>query len=635
MGIPEILGEEYAHQHNMQEVCEACVGVAAEKRPADVKAFFADYFSGAQTAPKGGLSEADTAWLEANKVREKLSDACVSLRQALPNEPLAWLANHFKQTNTVPAPPRGPYSVDLEAGRSYFLCTCGQSKKQPFCDGAHNAVNQEHGTSFRPRQLKAEKTETISVCGCPESRETGSCGCTDDKGPMLVPDIEDVPPKCAQCKPYVEAVQSGKKYMYCACGHTDNQPYCDGTHRAVNKRDGTSFAPKAYTAPETGRTAFCGCRRTKAPEGIKCDGTHRSLDADGIKNAPTPTPEAPAAGPSDATKFEARVACRGPIYEDVEVGKTYYYCTCGYSRNQPYCDGSHRAINEEHGTNFKPTPYTPEFTTTVSFCGCRKSLEGAICDGSHLDLPAEVGGRDIVAYDFVPHKVIETTSYNHDSQVIKLKSDTPGEPLETSYHFSVRIDGKVRPYTPITYDAAKGEVSLVIKKVDGGAVSPAMVGMKVGDVVEMKGPAPGEYHWQKGVHKSLLLLGGGSGLTPVFQVLQQVCLDLADEAVPSTVVHLVFSNKTVADILLREEIEAWAKKYPAIVKTAVLCVTRDSDVPAPLHKGRMDADLISTFISPEAVPTSHVLICGTPEYNKASAAICTKLGYENQQITVC
>jgi CDGSH-type Zn-finger protein len=74
---------------------------------------------------------------------------------------------------------------------------------------------------------------------------------------------------------------------------------------------------------------------------------------------------------------EPTIAQRGPYPVDVEAGKTYYWCSCGRSASQPFCDGSHK------GSEFTPQPYTAEASATVYFCGCKHSAKGALCDGSH------------------------------------------------------------------------------------------------------------------------------------------------------------------------------------------------------------------------------------------------------------
>ena len=66
-----------------------------------------------------------------------------------------------------------------------------------------------------------------------------------------------------------------------------------------------------------------------------------------------------------------------PIAVDVEEGKNYLWCSCGQSKNQPFCDMSHR------GTEFKPIKFTAEENKTVYFCHCKQTNNQPFCDGSH------------------------------------------------------------------------------------------------------------------------------------------------------------------------------------------------------------------------------------------------------------
>ena len=66
-----------------------------------------------------------------------------------------------------------------------------------------------------------------------------------------------------------------------------------------------------------------------------------------------------------------------PIGVDVVEGKTYFWCTCGKSSKQPFCDGSHK------GTEFSPLVYKAEQSKKVFFCTCKKTKDQPLCDGSH------------------------------------------------------------------------------------------------------------------------------------------------------------------------------------------------------------------------------------------------------------
>ena len=74
------------------------------------------------------------------------------------------------------------------------------------------------------------------------------------------------------------------------------------------------------------------------------------------------------------------IAQKSPYAVDVEAGKSYYWCACGQSKNQPFCDGSHK------GSSFTPVKWDATDSKTVYFCGCKHSGKGALCDGSHNKL---------------------------------------------------------------------------------------------------------------------------------------------------------------------------------------------------------------------------------------------------------
>ena len=77
---------------------------------------------------------------------------------------------------------------------------------------------------------------------------------------------------------------------------------------------------------------------------------------------------------------EPNIAQKAPYAVAVEAGKTYYWCACGKSAKQPFCDGSHK------GSDFVPKAVTAEKDGNAYFCGCKHSKNGAYCDGSHKAL---------------------------------------------------------------------------------------------------------------------------------------------------------------------------------------------------------------------------------------------------------
>jgi CDGSH-type Zn-finger protein len=74
---------------------------------------------------------------------------------------------------------------------------------------------------------------------------------------------------------------------------------------------------------------------------------------------------------------EPIVAQKAPFPIEVKVGRSYWWCACGRSRNQPFCDGSHA------GTGLTPIEYKAEAERKVFFCGCKSSGKSPLCDGTH------------------------------------------------------------------------------------------------------------------------------------------------------------------------------------------------------------------------------------------------------------
>ncbi|MDW3193071.1 MAG: CDGSH iron-sulfur domain-containing protein [Cytophagales bacterium] len=77
---------------------------------------------------------------------------------------------------------------------------------------------------------------------------------------------------------------------------------------------------------------------------------------------------------------EPTIAAKQPIPVELEAGKPYFWCTCGESKNQPFCDGAHK------GGEFTPQKITVEESKTYYMCQCKHTANPGFCDGKHKNL---------------------------------------------------------------------------------------------------------------------------------------------------------------------------------------------------------------------------------------------------------
>ena len=77
------------------------------------------------------------------------------------------------------------------------------------------------------------------------------------------------------------------------------------------------------------------------------------------------------------------IAAKTPAKIELEEGKKYFWCRCGLSKKQPFCDGSHT------DTEFTPLAFTAEKSGPAFLCQCKRSAKAPFCDGTHSRLDDE------------------------------------------------------------------------------------------------------------------------------------------------------------------------------------------------------------------------------------------------------
>jgi cytochrome-b5 reductase len=131
---------------------------------------------------------------------------------------------------------------------------------------------------------------------------------------------------------------------------------------------------------------------------------------------------------------------------------------------------------------------------------------------------------------------------------------------------------------------------------------------QVGDSIEVKGPLS-KMKYSPNMKKSIGMVAGGTGITPMLQVIQEILKNPADH----TSVHLVFANDKEEDILLKATLDTLAAKHKNFKVTYVLA---KPSAAWKGHKGYVGADLLHATM-PKPSADSLVLVCGPPGFMEA------------------
>jgi cytochrome-b5 reductase len=204
--------------------------------------------------------------------------------------------------------------------------------------------------------------------------------------------------------------------------------------------------------------------------------------------------------------------------------------------------------------------------------------------------------------------LVEKFNLSHDTIrfVFRLPHKNSVLGLPTGQHVAIRheVDGKqlARSYTPTSSNKDLGRLELTIKIYPTGKLTPWLSKLQIGDTAEIRGPK-GEMKYHKNLVKELGMIAGGTGITPMFQIIRRICEDPRDD----TKTTLVYANKTEEDILLRKELNAFADKYDQF-KVHYVLSNPAKGWQGP--KGRVNKKMIEEWLPAPAGMDSKVLICG-------------------------
>jgi len=188
------------------------------------------------------------------------------------------------------------------------------------------------------------------------------------------------------------------------------------------------------------------------------------------------------------------------------------------------------------------------------------------------------------------------------------------------------LEGKdvSRPYTPVSSDEEKGYMDLVIKVYPEGKMSQHLLKLQVGGTIEMRGPqgrlayhGNGEFVIRRksavtkrdedvrSTVRRLGMIAGGTGITPMLQLIRAILRDQKDP----THLSLIFANVSEADILLKEELDRLHTAYPQ--RFALFYTLDKADPKWQGGVGFVTADMIQKHL-PEPAKDSLLLMCGPP-----------------------
>ncbi|KAI8983946.1 hypothetical protein BDF20DRAFT_911131 [Mycotypha africana] len=224
---------------------------------------------------------------------------------------------------------------------------------------------------------------------------------------------------------------------------------------------------------------------------------------------------------------------------------------------------------------------------------------------------------------FKSFKLIKKTHISHDTSKYRFQLPYPNAMLNlpVGQHISImaEINGKKisRSYTPTA--ESKGHFDLVIKSYPTGNISKLMGELKVGDSVGMRGPK-GNFSYKCNMVRHIGMIAGGTGITPMLQIIRRVCTDPADH----TKIDLIFGNGTEDDILCREDLDQLAKEHDQF---SVHYVLEKPPVGWQGEVGWVTKEMIQKYC-PKPAKDIKLLLCGPLGMVKSMIQATNDLGYD-------
>lgn len=226
---------------------------------------------------------------------------------------------------------------------------------------------------------------------------------------------------------------------------------------------------------------------------------------------------------------------------------------------------------------------------------------------------------------FQDYELIDKTVISKNTAIYRFKLDHDYDQLNipVGHHLAckVNIDGKdeIRYYTPISNQLDEGFFDIIVKSYKDGTVSKYFATLNPGAKVLFKGPV-GRMSYKPNMAENIVMLAGGSGITPMLAVLGSIITSPEDK----TSVKLIFANETENDILLKEELDEYMKSYPGFELRYVLNHPPSNWTEG--YKGIITEDVLKKEL-PTPNDNTKIFICGPMDMKKQMLADLEKLGW--------
>eukprot|EP00759_Apiculatamorpha_spiralis_P054617 PhF_6_TR6989/c1_g1_i2/m.10363/K00326/E1.6.2.2; cytochrome-b5 reductase len=206
--------------------------------------------------------------------------------------------------------------------------------------------------------------------------------------------------------------------------------------------------------------------------------------------------------------------------------------------------------------------------------------------------------------------VIDVKQVSHDTKVVTFGLGEgevfhldAAQTLQCSVYDNGMSKRVTRHYTPISPNGTKGKFEVMVKKYEGGYMSPRVHALTVGDGMDWAAVPP-SFVYKPNLYKNMYMIAGGVGITPMLQLIRTVLANPDDK----TKMKLLFMNKTPEDILLKSELDALVQQNPDRLQ-----ITYGIDKPTEGWKGEVghaNADMISRTLTSRPKEGDRILLCG-------------------------